>query len=137
MAATIYLPTDCFNEIKGFLLFKKDERRRPPHFTAMNHLINKATAPFIERPALYRGAERALNGFINKPAGDDNMNSDEWWDLHALMEWYDDDYLFNNNATLYGISVDRAAFYITYIVKAALLNSAPPPPRRRVIKALK
>jgi len=36
--AAMNLPTDCFNEIKGFLLFKKDERRRPLHFTAMNEL---------------------------------------------------------------------------------------------------
>ena len=46
-STTIYLPTDCFNEIKGFLLFKKDERRQPPHFTAMNDLINTITTRSI------------------------------------------------------------------------------------------
>ena len=125
--AAMNLPTDCFNEIKGFLLFKKDERRRPLHFTAINDLINKAAAPFIEEPALYIGASRSLKAFINRPAGD-IMNSDEWWVVNDMMEWYNGDYLFNNNATLYGINVDRAAFYITYILKAGLRNSAPPPP---------
>ena len=33
-----HLPNDCFHEIKGFLLFKKDERRAPPHAAAMNEL---------------------------------------------------------------------------------------------------
>ena len=127
-ATTTYLPTDCFNEIKGFLLFKKDERRRPPHFTAINELINKAVAP-LERPVLYREAGAVLNDFINRRPTGALTNSGAYWRLHELMEWYDDYYLFNNKATLYDINDgNKAAFYMTYILKAGLLNSAPPPP---------
>jgi hypothetical protein len=89
----------------------------------MNDLINKAAAP-LEGPGFYREAEEALNDFINRRPGD-IMNSDEWWVINDMMEWYNGDYLFNNKATLYDNNVDKAAFYITYILKAGLLNSEP------------
>ena len=33
------LNTDCWGEIKGFLLFEKDERRQTPHAAAMKEMI--------------------------------------------------------------------------------------------------
>jgi len=33
------LNTDCWDEVKGFLLFEKDERRHPPHAAAMKDMI--------------------------------------------------------------------------------------------------
>jgi hypothetical protein len=121
MATYNRLPTDLTANIFTYL---RRERRRPPHFTAMNDLINKAADPFIERPALYRGAEATLNAFINRPAGDLH-NSEAFWNLHELMEFYDGDNLFNNKTSLYDIGGNKPAFYITYIIKAGLLNSEP------------
>jgi len=33
------LNTDCWDEVKGFLLFERDERRQPPHAAAMKEMI--------------------------------------------------------------------------------------------------
>jgi len=89
---TIYLPTDCWDIIKDYLLFKKDERRTPPHAAVMKTMVNIMDDICVQND----DATRMLPCSVWIPYGeivsrgygnslDDGIDFDDWdeWYLHV------------------------------------------------------
>ena len=123
MATYNDLPTELTADVFSYL---RQERRQPPHFRAMNDLINKAAEPFIQSPALYNEALESLNDLINRPLGALD-ESDEWWVINDMMEWYDyDEPLFNNKGMYYQTGeLEKMVFYMNYLLRVGLRITAP------------
>jgi len=82
---TTYLPTDCWCIIKEYLLFKKDERRTPPHAAAMKTMVNimDGATRMLPCSAWIPYGEIVSRGYGNSL--DDGIENDDWdeWYLHV------------------------------------------------------
>ena len=82
---TTYLPTDCWCIIKDYLLFKKDERRVPPHTAAMKTMVNiiDSGVKTIPCSVWIPYGEIVSRGYGNSL--DDGIDFDDWdeWYLHV------------------------------------------------------
>lgn len=82
---TTYLPTDCWCIIKEYLLFKKDERRTPPHAAAMKTMVSIMDSDMktLSCSVWIPYGEIVSRGYGNSL--DDGIDFDDWdeWYLHV------------------------------------------------------
>jgi len=82
---TIYLPTDCWDIIKEYLLFNKDERRVPPHAAVMKTMFNIMDSDMktLSCSVWIPYGEIVSRGYGNSL--DDGIENDDWdeWYLHV------------------------------------------------------
>jgi len=110
------LNTDCWNEIKGFLLFEKDERRETLHGAAMKEMLTTVAADMMpggEVDANLRRGLRVYDAFINQP-----NHGDMYEEFFEMSEWFDGLNLFNGRTSLFENVNARQMFYMEYIFKA-------------------
>lgn len=92
----VLLPDDCFNILKQFLLFKRDDRLAPSHVMAMNELreyINDRVTSTTIDSEIWKAYGGTRTCFLNKRMPDgltgsgyalDKWTSDAWWDLNRM-----------------------------------------------------
>jgi len=82
---TTYLPTDCWCIIKDYLLFKKDERRIPPHAAVMKTMVSivDSNMKTLSCSMWIPYGEIVSRGYGNSL--DDGIENDDWdeWYLHV------------------------------------------------------
>ena len=109
------LDDDSWGEIKGFLLFEKDERRETLHGAAMKAMLTTVADEMMPGgvvDATLRGGLRVYDTFINQPS----YMGGPWWEFFEMSEWFDGLDLFNGKTTLY--EDHRQMFYLDYLFKA-------------------
>jgi len=116
---TKMMPTlldDCWGEVKGFLLFEKDERRETLHGAAMKAMLTTVTdemMPSGEVDATLRSGLRVYDAFINQP-----NHGGMYWEFFEMTEWFDGLDLFNGRTSLFELIDNRQMFYMDYLFKA-------------------